>query len=177
MKNIICNLFLVCFLISACAPSTDVIQTAIAETQAVWTPIPTLTPYPTYTPYPTVTLTPSATPTPDTLLIASQIINAFISAGLEAEDPRRMTMDDYGPAPYVCYGTFFLIPSLGPDNGGRLFICNNPMDRDLLANYYQELGTEDALFFSWILIKDNILVQINGNLQETIARQYESAIP
>ena len=89
-----------------------------------------------------------------------------------------MIKDDYGSAPYICYGTRFLIPSLGPDNdGGRIFICSNPIDRDLLANYYQELGNQDALLLSWIFPKDNVLVQIDGKLQQTIARQYESVIP
>ena len=54
--------------LSACAPSEQVIQTVIAQTQAAWTSIPTQTAYPTYTIYPTytaipVTNTPLYTPT------------------------------------------------------------------------------------------------------------------
>ena len=40
-------------LLAACAPSPQAIQTAIALTQAAWTPTPTLTTTPTYTPTPT----------------------------------------------------------------------------------------------------------------------------
>ena len=177
MKNTLFKLLLVCLLFSACTPSAGPIQTAIAETQALWTPIPTQTPYPTYTPFPTATFTPTATSTPEASSIASQIIAAFKTAGLQAENPHQMSKDEYGVAPYVCYGIRFLIPSLGPDNGGRLFVCNDIADRDLLVNYYQELGRASALFFSWVFVKDNVIVQINGDLQETIARQYESAIP
>jgi hypothetical protein len=40
-------------LMAACTPSPQAIQTAIAMTQAAWTPTPTLTTSPTYTPTPT----------------------------------------------------------------------------------------------------------------------------
>jgi hypothetical protein len=42
-------------LLAACAPSQQAIQTAVAQTQAAWTPIPTQTAYPTQTPRPTQT--------------------------------------------------------------------------------------------------------------------------
>ncbi len=42
--------FLIALLLCACAPSPQAIQAAIAQTQAVWTAVPTQTPYPTYTP-------------------------------------------------------------------------------------------------------------------------------
>jgi hypothetical protein len=58
----------------ACSPSQQVIQTAMAETQAAWTQVPTQTAFSTYTTYPTYTLqstifitkvvTPPFTPTP-----------------------------------------------------------------------------------------------------------------
>lgn len=112
-----------------------------------------------------------ATPTAD------DVITAFKNAGLEAESPKKMSKDDYGAAPFVCEGTRFLVPSLGEDSGGRVFICNNDQDRDNLANYYQELGKSSALFFSWVFVKGNIVVQINGDLKEDIAHKYEQAIP
>lgn len=105
------------------------------------------------------------------------VVASFKAAGLEAESTRPMTKDDYGVAPYVCTGTRFLIPSLGPDNGGRIFICDNQEDRDVLANYYIKMGEASAIFFSWVFVKDNIVIQINGDLPELTARQYEAAIP
>lgn len=60
MKRIL--IFVLFFaLLSACAPSPESIQTAIAQTLVAWTPIPTQTPYPTYTPFPTATIIPSQT--------------------------------------------------------------------------------------------------------------------
>lgn len=105
------------------------------------------------------------------------VVAAFKAAGLEAETPHAMAADDYGLAPFVCKGTRFFIPSLGADNGGRIFICENTEDRDKLATYYTAAGEASAIFFSWVFPKDNILVQINGDLPEDVARQYEAAIP
>lgn len=109
-------------------------------------------------------------------LTSDKVIQAFKDAGLEAEDTRALTKDDYGPAPYVCTGTRFFIPSLGADQGGRLFVCDNTTDRDSLKNYYDEMGKSSALFFSWAFVRDNVVVQINGNLPEETARKYESAL-
>jgi hypothetical protein len=105
------------------------------------------------------------------------VVASFKAAGLEAENPSAMTKDDYGPAPYVCTGTRFLVPSIGADSGGRIFICDSTEDREALANYYNELGKSSALFFSWVFTKDNVLVQINGDLPEETARKYEAALP
>jgi copper(I)-binding protein len=70
MKRIkLAPVFLALSLLAACAPSQPVLQTAIAQTQAVWTPVPTQTPYATYTLQPTVVITQivtaTFTPTPE----------------------------------------------------------------------------------------------------------------
>jgi hypothetical protein len=105
------------------------------------------------------------------------VVNAFRAAGLEAEDPHPMTVDDYGFAPYVCDGTRFLIPSLGEDSGGRVFVCRDEDDHESLGAYYEDLGEGSAAFFSWVFEEGDVLVQINGELDEATARQYEAAIP
>jgi len=184
MKKIIFLLVFAVLLVS-CSPSPEMIQEAIEQTQnaapeeaptATKTLEPTLTPEPTKTP--TITLTPTSEPTAtDENLTADDVINAFIEAGLEAEQPNKMTKDDYGMAPYVCEGTRFLVPSLGENSGGRIFICESIDKLESLQAYYTELGEISALFFSWVFTKDNILVQINGDLAEEIARQYEQALP
>lgn len=113
----------------------------------------------------------SATPAPD------DVISAFRSAGLEAENPTPMGPKDFGLAPYVCRGTRFLIPSLGEDSGGRVLSCPSTGDRDAIAAYYVGLGKRSAALFSWVFVKGNVVVQINGDLDEALARKYESAIP
>ena len=161
-------------LVTACAPSTK----NPAAVQATWTPAPTYTFYPTYTPYPVNSLGSSTTLSPTiSTAKAEAVVASFKAAGLEVENTRPMTKDDYGMAPPVCQGTRFFIPSLGPDNGGRIFICENQSVQAALAGYYQALGKSDATLFSWVFEKGNILVQINGALPNATAKKYESAIP
>lgn len=107
---------------------------------------------------------------------AADVITAFKDAGLEAEDTRPLTKEDYGVAPYVCTGTRFFIPSVGAERGGRVFICDNDKDRDTLATYYTELGKSSAAFFSWVFVKGSVLVQITGDVPEETARKYETAL-
>ncbi len=108
---------------------------------------------------------------------AQDVISAFKNAGLEAENPTPMGPKNYGFAPYVCKGVRFLIPSLGEDSGGRILACPNAADRDAIAGYYERLAKKSAAFFSWVFVKGNVVVQINGDLEEEKARKYERAIP
>ena len=45
-----------------------------------------------------------------------------------------------------------------------------------MHDYYQRLGKSSVAFFSWLFVKDNILVQINGDLLETKANQYQAVL-
>lgn len=112
--------------------------------------------------------TPSHTP--------QAVIAAFQAAGLEAESPTEMGPDDYGLGPYVGEGVRFLIPSMGEDKGGRVFVVEDEDERAQLVDYYESLGKTSAAFFSWVFTKDDIVVQINGSLEEEVARQYEETL-
>jgi hypothetical protein len=104
-------------------------------------------------------------------------VNAFQSAGLEAENARPMTTDDYGMAPMTAVeGTRFLVPSLCQDCGGRILTFASQQDLELTREFYVEAGRTSALLFSWVFSKDNVLVQVNGDLPEDKARQYEAAL-
>lgn len=167
----------------------------IFATQTASVPMPTETPLPIDSPAPTLAPESTNTPlpaTPTSTLVrptatatltakpdvtAEDVISAFKAAGLEAESPRKMSREDYGAAPLVCDGTRFLIPSLGENRGGRIFICDDDSDRQLLVNYYESLSKTSALFFSWLFVKDEILVQIGGDLEEDLAKHYEQALP
>ena len=108
---------------------------------------------------------------------ADMVVQAFKDTGLECEDVYDMTKDDYGLAPMVAKeGKRFLIPSLGEDNGGRIFTFNNTEDLEKTKAYYDDLGKESAAFFSWTFVKDKVLVQINGDLPEDKAKKYEAAL-
>jgi len=55
--------------------------------------------------------------------------------------------------------------------------CPNAADRDAIAGYYEGLGKRSAALFSWVFVKGNIVVQINGDLDDAMAKRYESSIP
>ena len=100
-----------------------------------------------------------------------------MDAGLEFANPTNMTKDDYGLAPMsAAEAVHFFLPSLCADCGGRLYSFANVEDLSLMETYYKELGRQSAMFFSWVFIKDNILIQINGDLPEELAKMYEAAI-
>lgn len=129
----------------------------------------------TSTPEPTLT----SAPTQVAGIQLATVIAAFRAAGLEAEAARPMTRDDYGMAPMMAIeAQRFLIPSLGPDNGGRLFLFANQADLETTRKYYVEMGRASAILFSWTFAQDDlhILVQINGDLPEDQARRYETVL-
>ena len=108
---------------------------------------------------------------------SANVISAFKSAGLEAEQTSVMTPKDYGLAPLVAVeGTHFIVPSLCSDCGGRVLSFANQDDLSKTKAYYDNLSKQSAAFFSWVFVKDNILVQINGTLPEAKAKQYQSAL-
>ncbi|WP_458353427.1 hypothetical protein [Peribacillus frigoritolerans] len=105
------------------------------------------------------------------------VINTFKEEGLEAEEARKMTKDDYGMAPMKAEeAKIVLLPSVCEDCGGRIFSFENEDDLLQTKAYYDEMGKESAILFSWTLNKDNILVQLNGDLPEEKYNEYKKAL-
>ncbi len=187
MKGLIILGLCISVLLSACTPDNIVISTRVAGTIAAMptatsyptlTPNSTLTPYPTFTPAPESTAFPTVEPTRAFAKWNSdQALGAFVNAGLEVGRMRWMTMDDFGMAPKLAMdGTRFFIPSLCAECGGRIFAFDNQAGMDATAEYYLSLNQSDPASFSWIFMKDNIIVQLNGDTPETLARKYEAAL-
>lgn len=108
---------------------------------------------------------------------STDVVKAFSDAKLEVGNYRAMTVDDYGLAPLQAKeGTRFFIPSICPNCGGRIMSFKDQDGLDATKHYYDELGKGSAMFFSWVFVKDNILVQINGDLPEDKAKQYEKVL-
>ncbi|MFC7062835.1 stress protein [Halobacillus seohaensis] len=104
-------------------------------------------------------------------------IKAFQDAGLEAENATEMTKDDYGMAPMKSEeGKRFLVPSIEEGAGGRIFSFEKEEDLDQMKEYYDSLGEESAIFFSWTIKHENILVQINGDLPEEKYEEYKTTL-
>jgi hypothetical protein len=105
----------------------------------------------------------------------AQIIAAFKAAGLEAENPRPMSKpQDYGQMPAIdVEGTQFNIPSAGEDALGHIYSFASEGDLEKMVAYYANASADN---FSWVYVKDNILAQIDGRLEEDKAKKYEAAI-
>jgi hypothetical protein len=156
MKKLLILMVLV-LVLPACAPSAADFQVAIAQTQAAYTPTPVP---PTNTPVPTATITPTSTPV-YALWTVDQASALITAAGLEFVNPRPMTKDDYGPAPMTAKeAIYFQMPSLCSDCEGRLYSFASQSDLESLQSYYVDLGKVSAFFFSWVFVKDNILIQL-----------------
>jgi hypothetical protein len=106
-----------------------------------------------------------------------QVLDAFLSAGLEVSNPRLMISDDYGLVPMLAVeGTRFFIPSICSDCGGRIMSFADEEKLVIVRDYYGQMGRFSAVLFSWVFVKDNILVQLNGQMPEADARRYEAAL-
>ncbi|UED70696.1 hypothetical protein [Brevibacillus sp. HD3.3A] len=106
-----------------------------------------------------------------------QVINSFKTSSLEAENVKDMEKSDYGMAPMTAKsGKRFYIPSLGENAGGRVLTFESQDDLEKMKQFYVEAGKQSAMFFSWVFVKDNVLVQINGDLPEDKAKLYEAAL-
>lgn len=106
-----------------------------------------------------------------------QALEQFKKAGLEAENVRDMEKEDYGLAPMNAQvAKRFFIPSLGKDNGGRIYSFESQEELENMKAYYESFRKKSAAFHTWVYTKDNILVQINGDLKEKKAKKYEAAL-
>jgi hypothetical protein len=162
------------FILSGCTTNPQIVEVTVLVPQTIIVSeevIVTATSIPP-------TDTPEITPTPSfQKWTCNDVVQAFKKANLEIEGEYPMTKDDYGMAPMRSVeGMRFLIPSLCADCGGRILSFSSQDDLDITKSYYEELAKSSALFFSWLFVNDNILVQINGDLSEAKAREYETTI-
>ncbi len=89
-----------------------------------------------------------------------------------------MDAEAYGMAPLLCQegARRFLVPSLGEDSGGRLFVCKDEKQAIALKTYYDKLGESSALFHSWTYQKGGVILQLNGSLDQAKADEYGKVI-
>jgi hypothetical protein len=121
---------------------------------------------------------------------SQDVVQAFRDEGLEVGESYDVDEDE-GPNPVprtYKEGTRFTIPSLerrttgeakvgGPDKGaGRVFTFDSEEDLAPVRDYYEGLGRASGLFYSHVFVEGNTLLQINGELPESRANEYEAAL-
>ncbi|MGC8877904.1 MAG: hypothetical protein ACP5R2_01610 [Anaerolineae bacterium] len=120
--------------------------------------------------------TPSTVSRVRTSWQTADVVNAFRDAGLECEDPQPLAVND-GTAPFIAEeATRFMLPSVCDGCSGRIYSFSNQAQLDQARDYYIGLGEQDPQYFSWIYVRENILVQLNGRMPEEKARLYRQAL-
>lgn len=107
-------------------------------------------------------------------IVTDDVITAFQDAGLKADAAREMTKDDYGVGPMKADEG--QIVKIGDDMNARILSYENEDDLDEMKAYYDEMGKESAMLFSWTMNHENILVQMNGDLPEEEYNKYKEAL-
>lgn len=144
--------FLVCACNNAGQSNFDVVETrvTIPETEPIITePTPTQRSFQKYS--------------------SQDAINAFIAAGLELQNPVPLVADEHSPLPptYV-EAQRFQLPALD-GRTGRIFSFESKSDMEPVRTYYEQFSGDQA---SILIVKDNLLLQINADAPTEIANAY-----
>lgn len=112
-----------------------------------------------------------------TKLTSDDVVDAFKVAGLVVEDKRVMTKDDYGVGPMKAKdATMFTVPFVCSDCNVRVTAYDKDADLKQSKAYYDDLGKESAMLFSWTIEHANILVQLSGDMDEVKVEEYKAAL-
>lgn len=109
------------------------------------------------------------------------ILDKFEKDGLTVENSKSMTKEDFGMAPMSAKEA--RIFGIQKDDSGdfmnaRIFLFEDEKDLNKTKKYYDDLGKESAIAFSYTAAneQDLILMQFNGDLSQDIVQKYvESA--
>ncbi len=109
------------------------------------------------------------------------IIETFTQQSLVVYNPRDMTKEDFGIAPMSATSAkiFSLVETDNEDDqrNARLLTFVNLDDLKATKQYYDDLGKDSAMLFSYTAVdEDNlVLMQFNGQLSKDLVAQYTDA--
>ncbi len=109
---------------------------------------------------------------------AADAMAAFREAGLDAEIIRGGPKDerDGFAAMMQVESLRFLVPSSGQTGGGMILSFHKATDLGSVRHYYVGLNKSLPRFKSWVYVKNNILLQLNGDIPEATALKYGAAL-
>ncbi|MDT2769615.1 LysM domain-containing protein [Enterococcus pseudoavium] len=107
----------------------------------------------------------------------SKVVDQFKKDGLEVNNLRQMTKDDYGMAPLKAKNGMVFGVQPGSDGeyqNARIFSFENLADLKDTKEYYDDLGKESSMTFSYTAAdEDNlVLMQFNGDLPKEVVDKY-----
>ncbi|MGG2111890.1 S-layer homology domain-containing protein [Lysinibacillus pakistanensis] len=107
-------------------------------------------------------------------ITTDSIIKQFKADGLEVGQVSNLDNKEFGNGRKE--GKRILIPSLGDDSGGRLFIFNDAKSLKQAREYYDELSSIGPIFYSHIHQNGLILLQMNGDMNDAKFKKYADSI-
>ncbi|MCR1932981.1 LysM peptidoglycan-binding domain-containing protein [Enterococcus gallinarum] len=109
------------------------------------------------------------------------IIETFTQQSLLVYNPRNMTKEDFGIAPMSAKSAkiFSLIETDNEDEqqNARLLTFDNLDDLKATKKYYDDLGKDSAMLFSYTAVNEDelVLMQFNGQLPQELVEKYAKA--
>jgi hypothetical protein len=106
-------------------------------------------------------------------LSAESVYLSIISNGLEAANPYILQDNRSLVEGISCRGACFILPSFGENIDGNIYDCENI---DMLNKFVIQIISIDN-YHSWLIVKSNILLLINGGVPVQMIQRYANAIP
>ncbi|MDY4021493.1 hypothetical protein, partial [Staphylococcus borealis] len=105
----------------------------------------------------------------------------FKDAGLNVNDEKEMTREDYGTAPMKAEKGIIFGVEKGQDGqymNGRLLEFKDEKDLDQTKEYYDKLGKESAILYSHTYKTEDgkYLLQMNGEIDDSTFDKYKDTM-
>lgn len=109
---------------------------------------------------------------------ATYVMRAIRRAGLVCEDIHLMAPEEYGALPSLAsQGVRFSTPSLCPECGGMVLSFDRVNTLEATKLYYLNASAPgEPGASSWVFVKDNVLVQLSGEIPRAQAIRYGSVL-
>jgi len=108
---------------------------------------------------------------------SAEVVQAFRDAGLEVGESYPVEQEpgwEERPVPRTYEeATRFLIPSLGADAGGRVFVFRSEADLRAVRDFYEDLSSSER---PYVYDEGLVLVQISNQLPEGEAERYDTTL-
>ncbi|MED3875438.1 hypothetical protein [Lysinibacillus capsici] len=102
------------------------------------------------------------------------VIKYFKDDNLEIGEVSDLPNDEFGNIRKE--GKRLLIPSLGADAGGRLFLFDSEENLQKAKSYYDELGNSGPMFYSHTHQSGLFLIQMNGDMEGNEFAKYAASL-
>lgn len=102
------------------------------------------------------------------------VTKSFKDDGLNVENEKKMSHDDFGAAPMKAEEAKIFV--VDGDKHARIMRFKNNDDLKQSKKYYDQLGKESAILYSHTYSKDNFLIQMNGDIEDSTFEKYKKSM-